>query len=112
MRNRITHRRAQRSAWFACTALAAPFIFAAAASAQTTPPPAGAEAQSTGIQEIVVTAQKRAQNQQDVPISLTAVTPQALSTNRILSVVDLNAIVPNLAVRPTAGGGQLPAFTM
>ncbi|MBU6266617.1 MAG: TonB-dependent receptor [Sphingomonadales bacterium] len=64
------------------------------------------------VGEIVVTAQKRQQNQQDVPISMTAVTPQALTANRITSVVDLNAVVPNLAVRPTAGGGMLPSFTM
>lgn len=95
---------------FACSSAAISLI-AGAASAQTAPPPS-APPSSTGVGEIVVTAQKRAQNQQDVPISLTAVTPTALQANRILSVNDLATAVPNLASRPTGGGAQSPAFTM
>ena len=83
-------------------------VSAAAAEA----PQAAANSSADTVGELVVTAQKRQQNQQDVPISMTAVTSQALTANRITSVVDLNSVVPNLAVRPTAGGGMLPAFTM
>ncbi len=67
---------------------------------------------SDTLSEIVVTAQKRAQDLQDVPIALTAVTQDTIEANRITSVVDLGSVVPNLASRPTAGGSQLPAFTM
>src|SRR5579863_556992 len=88
-------------------------LIATAATAQTTPPPAEtADAQASGVTEIVVTAQKREQNQQDVPISMTAVTAQSLVANRITSVIDLGSVVPNLAVRSAGGGSSLPAFSM
>ena len=87
-------------------------LSAAANASAAAPPQTDAAASSDTVGDIVVTAQKRQQNQQDVPISMTAVTSQALTANRITSVVDLNTVVPNLAVRPTAGGGMLPAFTM
>ena len=100
-----------RKALFVC-GCAALVLDATAALAQTSPIPPATAADSVGVGEIVVTAQKRAQNQQDVPISLTAVTPTALQANRILSVNDLGTAVPNLASRPTGGGAQSPAFTM
>jgi iron complex outermembrane receptor protein len=79
----------------------------------TTPSkPNAVESNDGGVEAIVVTAQKRSQNQQDVPISLTAVTAAGLEANRVTSVNDLATVVPNLASRPTAGGAQSPAFTM
>ncbi|MBV1689460.1 TonB-dependent receptor [Novosphingobium sp. G106] len=67
---------------------------------------------NTGLQEIVVTAQKREQSMQDVPIAITAFTQQTLEANRIYNVNDLSGLAPGLTVRPSAGGIQLPAFTM
>jgi iron complex outermembrane receptor protein len=95
----------------ACGCAAAGLI-AATASAQTASVPSSGDGQTNGITDIVVTAQKREQNQQDVPISITAVTSKLLEANRITSVVDLGAVVPNLAVRSSGGGSQLPAFSM
>jgi iron complex outermembrane receptor protein len=68
--------------------------------------------QTESLMEIVVTAQKREQLLEDVPISVSAVGADAIMGNRIQNVVDLNAVVPNLAVRATAGGSQIPAFSM
>lgn len=65
-----------------------------------------------GIEEIIVTAQKREQNLQDVPISITAVTANQLAANRVQDVRDLSAMVPNLTVRPSAGGSQVPNYTL
>lgn len=65
-----------------------------------------------GIEEIVVTAQKREQSLQDVPISITALTGDSLVANRITDVRDLNAVAPNLSVRMTSGGLQQPAYSM
>ena len=48
----------------------------------------------TGLSEIIVTAQKREQSLQDVPIAVTAVTADALAANRITNVIDLSAIAP------------------
>lgn len=65
-----------------------------------------------GIQDIVVTAQKREQNLQDVPIAITAVTAAALEANRVTSVQDLSGLAPNFTVRPASGGVGLPTFSM
>jgi iron complex outermembrane recepter protein len=48
------------------------------------------------LEEIVVTAQRRETNLQDTPISVTAVTAQALQAQGIRTVNDLAASVPNL----------------
>ena len=65
-----------------------------------------------GLEEIIVTAQKREQSVQDVPIAVTAVTQDALQANRITSVNDLSALAPGLTVRPSSGGVQVPTFSM
>ncbi len=73
---------------------------------------AAPEAESGGLEEIVVTAQKREQSLQDVPVAVTAISENALTTNRITSVQDLNGIAPNVSVRPAAGGTQIASFTV
>jgi iron complex outermembrane receptor protein len=65
-----------------------------------------------GLEEIVVTAQKREQSVQDVPIAVTAVTQETLLANRITSVNDLSSIAPGVIVKPSAGGIQVPVFTI
>ena len=59
---------------------------------------------SVGLEEIVVTAQRREQSMQDVPIAVTAVTQETLQANRITTVNDLSAIAPGVTVKPSAGG--------
>jgi iron complex outermembrane receptor protein len=90
-----------------CALFATAAFVATASQAQTAP-----DTQSSTVEEIVVTAQKREQSLQDVPISVTALTGQALVANRIQNVNDLNAVAPNLTVRPSAGGVSLPSFTL
>jgi iron complex outermembrane receptor protein len=67
---------------------------------------------SQGLEEIVVTAQKREQKLQSVPISITALSSETLKANRIETLVDLNAVAPNLSVRLGAGGNQSPNYTL
>lgn len=67
---------------------------------------------SQGLTEIVVTAQKREQNLQDVPISITALTADTLAANRIENVRDLSALAPNFTVRPAPGGTAGPSYSM
>jgi iron complex outermembrane receptor protein len=78
--------------------------------------PAAAHAQqaegSAGLEEIVVTAQKREQSMQDVPIAITAVTAENLQANRIFTVNDLSSIAPGVTVKPSAGGISTPSFTI
>ena len=69
-------------------------------------------AKPSGLEEIVVTAQRREQKLQSVPISITAISSESLKANRIETVGDLNAAAPNLTVRPGAGGNQSPNYTL
>lgn len=52
--------------------------------------------QTVGIEEIIVTAQKREETIQSVPIAVTALTADALTTQRINLAQDLPRAVPNL----------------
>ncbi|WP_260922772.1 TonB-dependent receptor [Novosphingobium sp. 9] len=81
--------------------LAAPQI----ASAQDATPPAS---EDKGIQEIIVTAQKRAESVQNVPIAITALTNQQLSNAGVSSTLDLKATVPALNITTGTGGIGLP----
>ncbi len=71
--------------------LASGAMVATTAHAQEGPPP-----ESGGIAEIVVTAQKRAENVQDVPIAISAFTSEALQERAVGSVSQLSAIAPNV----------------
>jgi hypothetical protein len=52
---------------------------------------------------MVVTAQKREQSIQDVPISMTAVGGEALRTRGIEGIANLNGIAPNVSFRESPG---------
>ena len=69
-------------------------------------------AQTATLQEVIVTAQRREQRLQDVPVSVSALTQKQLVANRIENVHDLTAVAPNLTVQESAGGVNLPAFAM
>ena len=68
--------------------------------------PAGnAPAENTGLEEIIVTAEKRESTVQATPISMTALSAGDLLQENISSVIDLVGTVPGLSIR-TAGPGQ------
>jgi iron complex outermembrane receptor protein len=97
------------------TALVATLGLAPGAWAAPAAPVAAAAApasDSNTVGEIVVTAQKRSQNLQDVPISVSALNAKSLEANRITNAIDLGGTVPNLSARATGGGALIPAFTM
>ncbi len=65
---------------------------------------APADASSQGqIQEVVVTAQKRSENQQDVPIAVSTVSGNQLEKLSVTSVSDLRVAVPSLNLTDTYG---------
>ena len=68
--------------------------------------------QASRLEEILVTAQRREQNIQEVPISVTALSASAIETNRILSMSNLSGVTPNLTSLPGAGGGRNPQYSM
>lgn len=66
-----------------------------------------------GLEEIVVTAQKRSENLQDVPISMLALGADALEQHGIINLSDINnASVPGLNLAPYPGSSDFffPTF--
>ena len=60
--------------------------------------PCAVYAQQTGIEEVIVTAQKREENLQDVPIAISALSVGQIEARGIDNVLDLRALAPNLLV--------------
>jgi iron complex outermembrane recepter protein len=90
---------------FVVTPKAAPAkIIKAAAVSPTveTPPPAPAAA-PIGVEEIVVTAQRREERLQDVPIAVTALSAEQLTNSGITTTQDLPALTPTLALSQNVG---------
>ena len=73
-------------------------VSAQGALAQTASPAAGAENDGYRLEEVVVTAQKREERLQDVPISITAVTAQAVEDKAVFSIIDLQRLTPGLSI--------------
>jgi iron complex outermembrane receptor protein len=84
----------------------------AGAALLATPALAQEDGGGAQLEEIVVTAQKREQNLQDVPVAVTALSEATIETNRIVDVRDLSAMAPNLTVRVASGGSSLPTYSM
>jgi iron complex outermembrane receptor protein len=99
--------RATRILPFACA-----LMVTNAALGETASPAQTAAGQAAALEEITVTAQRREQNLQSVPISITAFTEDMLAANRVADVLDLSAIAPNLTVRSGPGGSNLPSFSI
>lgn len=74
--------------------------------ASVTHPALAQNAEDQGFSDIVVTAQKRGENVQRVPISITALTPDALDRSGLSSTSDLQAAVPGLVFSTFLGDGQ------
>lgn len=55
---------------------------------------------SIALEEIVVTAQKRSQSLQETPLSVTAISADALEQRRVVDVGTLTSLAPNLNVAP------------
>lgn len=85
------------------TTLAAPMAFAQAAP--------GAADEAVGLEEIVVTAQKRSESINDVGITINAFTAQSLDNYGVRSMEDMAALTPGLTITSTASTG-VPVYTI
>lgn len=68
----------------------------------------GPTADNGGVEDIVVTAQKRSENAQNVPIAITALSSEQLRAAGVNDTLDLRATVPALNVTTATGGIGLP----
>ena len=62
-----------------------------------------AQAQEFSIEEITVTARKREENLQDIPLSITAFSADSLKQRNITTVYELSANTPNFVTTPQLG---------
>jgi iron complex outermembrane receptor protein len=85
---------------------------AALLAACSTPLAAPAADAGNEPEEIVVTAQKREQSVQDVPISITAFSSRELRDLGITSTTDLAAITPGLTIGQNTGDGDFPFISL
>ena len=86
----------------ACAAALTSACWTAPAMAADAAPAGAAPASSSMIEEVVVTAQKRAENIQNVPLSIAAVSGKTLTANGVANVLDLPKMVPNLRLDTTS----------
>jgi iron complex outermembrane receptor protein len=64
------------------------------------------------LEEIVVTAQRRSERLQDVPIAITAVSAQDLASYGVRQAADITALVPNMLLNLPYGPEAQPTFTL
>ena len=81
-------------------------IAAMPASAQDAAP----DEEASGIADIVVTAQRRAENVQDVPIAISAFSAEQLEAQGVSNALQLGQYVPNLVAQNNTGIGSANAY--
>lgn len=82
---------------------------AAAQAANAATPDAVRPDQPSSTGDIVVTATRRAQNLQDIPIAITALSGETLQNQKITSIQDVQGLVPGLQV---ARNNAVVSFTL
>jgi len=80
-------------------------IAASGVSAQTSP---NEGAPAAVLEELIVTAQRREQSIQDVPISVSVVTDKFISENDVRSLQDLNGTIPGFYATNSVNYGAAP----
>src|SRR5262245_20078031 len=87
-----------------CAATRALGLLAATASVLTAAPASSQEAGRGGLEEVVVTATRREQSLQDVPLAVTAVTADSLVARGVNSLSDLTpGAIPGVIIGQYAG---------
>src|SRR3546814_20662830 len=82
----------------------------AVAHAQASPAAAEAtEKAQLGIEDIVVTAQKRSENVQDIPLAITAVSDAMLQDRQVTSVHQLSSVAPGVTFGPFGHAAPIQA---
>jgi iron complex outermembrane receptor protein len=109
--------------FLACTTAMLAAVAAAPAIAQTATPadqaapapapapaPAAAPQSDSGLSDIVVTAQRRTESQQNVPIAITAFSAAQLEAKGITNTLALAQYVPNMIAMNNTGLGSANSF--
>ena len=67
---------------------------------------------SHGSQEVTVTARRREESNQRVPVAITSVSGEALENASIQRVEELRFVAPSLQISPTPFGNAVPGYTV
>ena len=81
---------------------------AASTNGQSQPSTPAAPPDDGGIKDIIVTAQRRSESLQNVPVAVTALTPETLAVAGVASTDDLKALTPGLNFNTNLGGFGQP----
>lgn len=65
------------------------------------------ESKGSGLEEVVVTAQRRSENLQSVPIAVTALTADTLEKQGVGRSVDITNVTPGLVITPAVSAPQI-----
>ena len=84
---------------------------ACATSVQTVNAQNSGAGQSSALEEIIVTAQKREQNLQNVPVAVTALSSDMLEKFRVTAIADIAGLAPNFQII-TQGIQAIPIITI
>jgi iron complex outermembrane recepter protein len=88
-------------------------VFAAPAFAQDSQEAVAASSsdqEGTGLQDIIVTARRRAENVQSVPVAVIVASGEELTRRGITSLADLGRIAPSLGTQGSSGRTLTPAL--
>ena len=108
MTNAVRHRRLRQT--IGTTALATALTCAATAHAQTAPPttpsaaPNAEQASPSGLSEIIVTARKRVESAQSVPVAVTAISAATIQQRDLTSLEKIAAATPEFTVGRASNG--------
>ncbi len=95
-----------------CGAVLGPLTLLAAAPAARAAEASDTTSSPTAVETLVVTAQRRSENIQEVPISIQAFTGKDLQNLGVKSSVELGALTPNMDIALVAGPGNQPIITI
>lgn len=91
--------------------MALPALCAPAVQAQTASQKSDVESLYSGVEDIVVTAQRREENLQSVPVAVTAVTAAQLTDLRVTNIRNLSVLAPGLQIN-TQGRQTVPTVNI
>lgn len=95
-----------------CAALIAGAALTAATAAEDYKETTQGASANVSLNEVVVTAERRSERLQDVPISVTALTEQEMHKLQLSDVSSLRRVAPGLSVLPYSGDNQSAVFSM
>lgn len=74
--------------------------------------PVVAQSETSVLEEVVVTASRRAESAQDVPIALTALSSNALENANVVDITDIGFLAPNVQLQPVSTFPGFATFSM